>query len=741
MNLVKAVTLLYGLGFLLASCRQKQDSNQQMVKRLQLQNQFETNAANPYSSAAVLKHEDSIINNAARGAGLFQIYIDKANTLLQLGQEQKAVALLDSLHHAFTPDYLQRQAVLKSLALAYLRLGERTNCINNHTAEACLFPISGSGVYTDKTAAEKAITLYEQLLKADPDDYESLWLLNIAFMTTGGYPQQVPAQYLLKMTDTDTDKSIKPFKDVAMNLGLAVRKMGGGSIVDDFNNDGYPDIITSSTSLNEHMHYFRNNKDGTFTDIAKSSGLGQFTGGLNMMQTDYNNDGLKDIFVLRGAWKGKFGKEPNSLLRNNGNGTFTDVTEQSGLLSFHPTQTAVWADFNNDGWLDVFIGNESTSDDVNPCELYINNKDGTFTEMATKAGADIKMFVKGVTSGDYDNDGRPDIFISTMNGHNVLLRNVTEKNGAVKFINVTQRANLNSSNSGTFATWFWDYDNDGWPDILVCGYGNSAPIGSYAGAEALNRYQGGSGKVILYHNQHNSTFKDVSKEAGFNRITFAMGANFGDIDNDGFLDFYLGTGNPLFSSLIPDRLYKNEGGRRFTDVTARARVGSLQKGHGVSFADLDNDGNEDIYINQGGAFLGDAYQNSLFINPGQNDNHWINVLLEGTKSNKVAIGTRLKIVFTDKGIQRSVYRDVNSGGSFGSSPLQQHIGLGKAAIADSIIITWPASRQVQRFTNIPANKNIKIKEGTNTYSCYTLKKFNFANLNINQMHFMPGMNN
>ena len=124
------------------------------------------------------------------------------------------------------------------------------------------------------------------------------------------------------------------------------------------------------------------------------------------MQTDYNNDGLKDIFVLRGGWMKQFGKQPNSLLKNNGDGTFTDVTKQSGLLSFHPTQTATWADFNNDGWLDVFIGNETTSDlDVNPCELYINNKNGTFTETAAKAGCDIKAFVKGVTSGDYDNDG------------------------------------------------------------------------------------------------------------------------------------------------------------------------------------------------------------------------------------------------------------------------------------------------------------------------------------------------
>ena len=164
---------------------------------------------------------------------------------------------------------------------------------------------------------------------------------------------------LLKVEPNDTLHSVKPFTDVAANIGLNINNQAGASIVDDFNNDGYDDIITSSWSLKEPMHYCRNNGNGTFTDISDSSGLGYLTGGLNMMQTDYNNDGFKDIFVLRGAWKESFGKEPNSLLRNNGDGTFTDVTKASGLFSIHPTQAATWADFNNDGWLDVFIGNES----------------------------------------------------------------------------------------------------------------------------------------------------------------------------------------------------------------------------------------------------------------------------------------------------------------------------------------------------------------------------------------------
>ena len=145
--------------------------------------------------------------------------------------------------------------------------------------------------------------------------------------------------------------------------------------------------MTSGWGTSDALHYFKNNADGSFTDRSDKIGLNGITGGLNMTQADYNNDGFIDVLVLRGGWKREFGKEPNSLLKNNGDGTFSDVTIESGLLSFHPTQTATWNDFNNDGWLDLFIGNENFpgTKTPHPCELYINNQDGTFTEMAKRS--------------------------------------------------------------------------------------------------------------------------------------------------------------------------------------------------------------------------------------------------------------------------------------------------------------------------------------------------------------------
>ena len=415
-----------------------------------------------------------------------------------------------------------------------------------------------------------------------------------------------------------------------------------------------------------------------------------------MMQTDYNNDGFKDIFVLRGGWKGKFGKTPNSLLRNNGDGTFTDVTKESGLLSFHPTQTATWADFNNDGWLDVFIGNETTpGEEPHPCELYINNKNGTFTEMAAKAGCAITEFVKGVTSGDYNNDGLTDIFISTLNGKKILLKNESVKNGSIKFEDVSEQAGLTKNMSRTFPTWFWDYDNDGWLDILVCGYEFTGSLASYAGAEAVGAPLNNAGKVFLFRNNHDGTFEDVSAKVGLNKIAFAMGSNFGDIDNDGYLDFYLGTGNPSFKSAVPNKLFKNINGTHFLDVTTSARVGNLQKGHEVALADPDNDGNEDIFIKMVGANGGNAYQSSLYVNPGQNNNHRVNLSLQGTVSNWIAIEAKIKVTFEENNKERSVYRDVNSGGSFGANPLLQHIGIGEATSIEKIEVRWPVTGEIQ----------------------------------------------
>ncbi len=701
---------------------------------------------NFFCAEAQFAYWDSVMKNTTSEGEKLVAQRFESVILLRMGQEKKAIELLQDLVEKTKANSTGRVAIdaRNYLALAYLRLGERNNCISNHSMESCIFPIQGAGIYMDPGASKKSIKLYQDILKQFPDDLDARWLLNLAYMTIGDYPGKVPAQWLIKGLDADTSSyKVRPFRDIAGSLNLnSFRNMSGGSIVDDFNNDGYLDFVTSSMGLDESMHYFKNNKDGTFTDVSKESGLGNIKGGLNIIQADYNNDGYTDILVLRGGWMQEFGKQPASLLRNNGNGTFTDVTLESGLVSFFPSQTATWADFNNDGWLDLFIGAETTSPDhPHPSELFINNRDGSFTEVSKKAGCDVVAFVKGVTSADYNNDGWPDIFISCLDGKKFLLKNKGVKSKIPKFENATHEAGLDLDMTYTFPTWFWDYDNDGWPDIFVCGYLFDGSLAKTAAAEALNKPLGEVSKMYLYHNNHDGTFTDVSKDVGLDRPVFAMGSNFGDIDNDGWPDMYLGTGNPDLKSLVPNRIFKNIEGRKFVDVTSSARLGNLQKGHGVSFADIDNDGDQDIFIEVGGPFKGDAYYNAFYLNPGQNNNNWISILLEGVHASRSAIGARLALTFTEDGVKRTVYRDVNSGGSFGASPLRQEIGIGRATMVDELSIQWPAQGKVQIFKNLAPRQFIRIREGTDKPETMNLKTLKFdtlhASMNMNLIDCVP----
>jgi hypothetical protein len=725
--ILRRLSLVYYISVFLVllgcSLDRKDKSHKEMLKLLEQSRARFTSAKNPFDSHSKIPFVDSLINlpRSSEQEKKSRTYI-KATVLLELGREQEAVDLLNTL----LGEEVSRANVkiMKTLALANLRLGERSNCITHHASESCIVPISGLGVHKETQGSTRAIEIYTKLLEVDPKDLESRWLMNIAYMTLGQYPDEVPEKYLIPGMEGDTSVKVKPFEDGASDLKIDVVSTSGGSIVDDFDNDGYLDIIISAWEINEQVRYFRNNADGTFTDLTGKAGLTGITGGLNILQADYNNDGNKDFLILRGAWKGEYGREPNSLLRNNGDGTFTDVTTASGILSFNPTQTATWNDFNNDGWLDLYIGNESINTTFglkHPSELYINNGDGTFREVGTHAQCNVIAFVKGVTSGDYDNDGWQDIFLSTTEGRRILLRNKGIVNGEVQFEDVTTRAGLSDSRANTFPTWFWDYDNDGWLDIFTCDYSFTKPLSYYAAAEKLNIPIHGPEKMLLYRNNQDGTFTNVTNEAGLDTYVFAMGSNFGDIDNDGYLDMYLGTGNPQFESVTPNRMFKNIDGKKFVDVTASARVGHLQKGHGVSFADMDNDGDQDIHVEMGGAFIGDGYQNSFFINPGQNDNKWICVDLVGTKSNRAAIGTRVKATFNENGVTRSVYRDVNSGGSFGASPLRREIGIGQAQQIDKLEIFWHGSNEVQVFHDVKPNQFIRITEGRNEIEKVDLK--------------------
>lgn len=587
------------------------------------------------------------------------------------------------------------------LGVAYLHKAEMENGVYRNPGTHCLFPMGSEARYARTGSSGKAVLYFLKCLAHGPDNLEVKWLLNLAYMTLGSYPVGVPKEYLLPPAMFESSEDVGRFTDVASEAGLNTFSMAGGIIVDDFDNDGLLDVVTSSWDMCAPLHFFHNNGDGTFTDRTEKAGLSAQLGGLNVIQTDYNNDGCLDILVLRGGWELP---QRKSLLRNNCDGTFTDVTKESGLaVPATSTQAAVWVDINNDGLLDLFVGNENE-----PSQLFLNNGNGTFKDISHAAGIDKIAYSKGVAAADYDNDGYMDLYVSNLVGDNFLYHN--NRDGT--FTEVAKAAGVPGSARG-FATWFFDYDNDGWPDVLVASYFMSVE-------ETARNYLGlphNGSTLKLYKNLGNGTFRDVTKETGLDKVLMVMGANFGDVDNDGYLDLYLGTGNPSYASLLPNLLLRNKEGKSFVDITTSSGTGELHKGHGIAFADIDNDGDEDILAVIGGAVPGDSHAFRLFENPGQG-NDWINLRLVGVKANRAAIGARIKVTVKNADqATRSVFRTVGSGGSFGASPLEQHIGLGESAQIVSVEIWWPGgSRTPQKFSGVSKNNFLEIKEFAKDYT-------------------------
>jgi len=675
-----------------------------------------------------------------------QVMLQLATEQLEAGQSEAAVKSVETLRQIAAAKKLDLPKefdtrVRNLAAISYLRLGEQENCQHMHGQRSCIFPIQGSGIHQLPRGAQGAVRELTQLLELNPQDWESQWLLNVAYMQLGKYPSEVPKRWLVPDTLFRSDANIGDFPDVAMEAGIEHVTQSGGVVMEDLDGDGLLDIVLTSSGPLDQMRFFHNNGDGTFSDRTEQAGLMGEIGGLNLIATDYDNDGHIDLLVLRGAWWGQYGQYPMSLLRNRGDGTFEDVTIKAGLLSMGPTQTAAWADYDGDGWLDLFVGHESVPGPDGklqyPSQLFHNNHDGTFTEVGEAMGLAQLGFVKGVAWGDFNNDGRPDLYVSVKGGRNHLFRNDGPSASGTpwRFTDVTQKAGV-AQQTNTFATWFFDYNNDGWPDIFVAGYSSESmrDVGAFELGKPFH-----AETPRLYRNNHDGTFTDVATQTGLNRAMLVMGASFGDLDNDGWLDVYLGTGEPSYQALLPNKMFRNNQGRLFEDITTSGGFGHLQKGHGIAFGDMGNNGHEDVFEEMGGAYPGDTYASVLYRNPG-NSNHWVTLELEGVKANRAAVGARLEISITDHGIERRIYRTVGFGSSFGGNPLRQHIGLGQATHVNAVEVRWPGSGTVQTFKALGVDRTYHLREGDSEARERSLKSFLIGGRStVNMDETMRGM--
>lgn len=652
---------------------------------------------------------------------------EKFNALMKLGMHRLWLGDTDqSIEHYLNayqivqqsegnvPDKVITNAAFQ-VALAYLRKAENENCVQCNNGESCLLPIQAGGIHQQTDGSTQSLKYLDIVLRRDPDHLAAKWLFNVASMTLGKYPTEVPPEYRIDPENFQSEIEFPRFDNVATSMGLSTVNLSGGVIWDDFDNDNDLDLVTSAWGAGDQLLYFRNDRQNGMTNATEEANLKGIFGGLNLLQADYDNDGDLDVLVLRGAWSEADGRIPNSLLRNDGSGRFEDVTFEVGLAKDNfPTQTAVWFDLENDGDLDLFVGNEKY-----PCQLFENNK-GRFHDVAKGEATKNFRYTKAVIAGDINGDGWTDLYISNHGQANRLLIN----DGQSGFNDQAESFGVKMPLM-SFPAWFWDYNNDGQLDLLVTGYSyghtfvSEKYFGQDSGKEAIRLYQGsGTG------------FDDVTEQVGLDIVVQPMGSNLGDLDNDGFQDFYLGTGCPEYDTLMPNLMFYNRGGKSFADVTTAGGFGHLQKGHAIAFADIDNDGDQDIFAQMGGAYPGDAAANALYQNPGRTisnwDHNWITLKLVGTQSNRSALGARIKLDVIDQdGTIRSIYRWVSSGGSFGANPLRQEIGIGNAEKISKIEITWPATQKVQTFENIQPNQFLQITEGTPELKKLDLAPFHF----------------
>jgi tetratricopeptide (TPR) repeat protein len=554
-----------------------------------------------------------------------------------------------------------------------------------------------ASAYLRQGKIAEAITAYTRVIDQDPNDLVARWNLRVAYAQQGGYPAGLPDRYRLVLNTERHAPSPVTFTDVAAQLGVDALSRGRGSAWGDYDRDGDADLFT--VGIRDPHHLYRNNGDGTFRDVTATAGLLDPRGGWASLFFDYDADGDLDLFVTRDGWRGV---APNSLYRNNGDGTFRDVAETAGVAGQADGFTATLGDVDNDGRTDIYVANGVSQAQGAPNALYHNNGDGTFTDIAPQAGVANHGRSIGSAFGDYDNDGWLDLLVINMDGPNALYHN----NGNGTFTEVTSQAGINAPHDG-FVGFFFDYDNDGWLDIFATGWTEN--MQEVLQSAMTGRPSQERNRLALYHNNGNGTFSDVTYAAGLARTYGAMAAQFGDVDNDGYLDIYLGTGAPPMDTYEPNVLLRNTGTGTFVDITDSAGVGNLGKGHGATFADYDGDGDLDLYAPIGGAMFGDRQPNSLYRNNGT-AHHWLKVRLIPTRSNPDAIGARLHVT-TKQGPR---YRVIAGGTGFGSmNDAVQLIGLGTATRVEQLVIHWP-SGMTQTFTDLAANQTLQITEGNDT---------------------------
>jgi tetratricopeptide (TPR) repeat protein len=552
----------------------------------------------------------------------------------------------------------------------------------------------GTCYYRTQNFIDAAASFY-QALQWQPKNPVDQWMLKI---TLDQIPEAarppMPKDVLFPATPV-TKPSVFAFQDIAPALGVNRFDGNGTCAWGDYDGDGDLDLFLAGSGT--FMAVYRN--DGKkFTEVTAEVGLSHVPSGYSLNVIDYDNDGKLDLYVTLNGWSGP---AKNKLFRNVG-GKFEDVSAASGADDPGDGFVSVWGDLDNDGYLDLVIANGVLKDGSTP-QVYRNTGAGKFVRVeAFKEPPQWGAI--GAALGDYDKDGDLDILINGLNdAPNRLYRN----DGIWKFTEVTRQAGVMQPPHNGFVCFFFDYNNDGWPDILTTSLAPWPAVveGMTAGYSPRVPHQDSS---RLFRNNGNGTFTDATMQAKLFYPMGTMGAGVADLDNDGYLDIYFGTGDPQLTRLEPNRFFRNNGDGTFSDQPQPlgvARPGN--KGHGVTFLDFDNDGDLDVYAQLGGHYPGDHAYNALYENRSSTaGNHWLQLDLKGVRSNRFAVGTQVTV----RSGQWQAYREVKGSEGFGATnPYRVHFGLGARPAIEMVEIRWP-SGATQQLKNVKADRVVSVTE-------------------------------
>ncbi|HMV66207.1 MAG TPA: CRTAC1 family protein [Myxococcota bacterium] len=636
------------------------------------------------------------------------------------------------------------------LGAAWMRKAETDNCLTHGNGHSCVIPFDEHAIHADPTGMENAAAAFERCLTEDEGQSVSAkWLLNVTYMARGQWPDAVPPQFQFPEGFLDSEGEAAAWSNRAPDLHMTELSLAGGASTEDFDGDGLLDIMFSSFEPEATMRLFLNMGDGWYCNASDASGVSSIPGILHFSAADYDNDGDMDVFAPRGAWMQTQGDVRPSLLRNDGQGHFADVAVEAGMAGADvngPTQVGAWADVDNDGWLDLYVGREDDEQAVvgrHPSSLYLNQHDGTFVDIAGAAGVASAGFVKGASWFDMDEDGDVDLYVSSLRGRDHLYEN----RGDLTFVDRAERTRVLEPIK-SFPSVAVDYDQDGRLDLFVAAftnnYGGGGPLDPsyFQSAESYIDDKLGipadelfSETAHMYRNTGDG-FEDVTAQLGLDDIHASMGLSVGDFDMDGWPDIILATGAPEYDALEPNIAYRNDQGQRFLDVTAATRMGHIQKGHGVAFGDLDEDGDEDVVVELGGAFRGDGALNALFVNPTNTSDtthrHAITLRLEGVRSNRNAIGARVKVVTPG----RTFYHLAGQTGSFGGNSMQIEVALADETEIQSVEIRWP-SGEVETITEVALDQIHHVREGEGIVDSAPFRRFGVHEASSDPSHDDP----